>query len=132
MILKPLTWSQGGVAPGRFFKGSARLPPHVVGEVVGVPPHGPHHWLVNYEHITRLIELKIPYNWLVFVVVQRSCAASRAGSPSPPWAGTSCTSLWVPPPPLLGAGVSSTYTIRIIKRLLGSIRMDQYKHYTWE
>jgi len=47
---------------------------------VDVPPHGPHHWLINNEHITRLIGLETPYNWLVFVVVQRSCAASRAGS----------------------------------------------------
>ena len=34
------------------------------------------------EHgkLLPLIGLETPYNWLVFVVVQRSCAASRAGS----------------------------------------------------
>ena len=38
--------------------------------MVNVFSHESYHWLINNEHITRLIGLETPYNWLVFVVVR--------------------------------------------------------------
>ena len=69
-----------GVWHQLVFLGRALVFFNIIKKVVNVFSHESYHWLINNEHITRLIGLETPYNWLVFVVVQRSCAASRAGS----------------------------------------------------
>ena len=77
-----------GVWHQLVFLGRALVFFNIIKKVVNVFSHESYHWLINNEHITRLIGLETPYNWLVFVVVQRSCAALRAGLSLFPWTAT--------------------------------------------
>ena len=86
-VLKDVVASSMGMWHQLVFLGRALVFFNIIKKVVNVFSHESYHWLINNEHITRLIGLETPYNWLVFVVVQRSCAASRAGSSLFLWTG---------------------------------------------